>query len=672
MDKTKRHYFFNFYLFLSRALLIFILTYSTVALAQQRKVKKDSLKINESTSGLVEYEYAVSKGVDIYDGKFFFQSLQSSQLKSFDYEVTTYEGEFSSNQKSGNWVFSDKKMKEEDQKFVSGFRIVKPATGNENRISGKFQDGKAVGNWEAVKQDFITSEVQDTLFFIESTFKDNRLIGLFKSRSKSISIQGYFNADGYFQGDWEINHQTEDKFIQEIRTYEAGILKTYKIVIDDKTFDISYSGFDTSESRDEGQWEDYSLEEGYFKILNLVDLDIKQSVSSSINVSINDSHQKGNEFIKNSVLAFSHNSGFDIWNSLRGSSPLGLGKFRVKKFEFTTEEKQQIKETAENFEAIQSILNEFSDNPKVEIGKPAYEKLNEVELIFNIYKNELNQLKRMVEVITSDAFEFVNRDEIYGKIWPKLRLPIEVTYEFQSELVTKSHEFPKVPERNNFDLGQANSLIKRIREDVDALYGDAKTIFKAMEIEKSLSNDEKRLVEKKDKIESLFNTESKENDFNNYHERYSELVLKLTEDSFNTYGGLKIDEKKNRIKGLLNCYDELIDFYIFLKDLKSKNERLDVAYTKITFNPYMMVDMSERIKENIYEAFDESLKPYLFKKLSDDFTCESVDFAMEDINMVYQKMLELSKRDTKQEEKELRREKNPEAILSVLELKLKY
>lgn len=672
MYRLKKHIFSNFYSVLSRLVSALIIISTSVAFAQQKQVKRDSLEIKKGISGLVEYEYDISKGEDIYDGKFSFQSVSMSKLRNFDYEAITYSGEFSSNQKSGNWSYSDKKMKGETQKFVSGFRVGQLATGIENKISGKFQDGEAVGSWEAVKQEYINSEVNDTLFFIESTFKNNRLIGSLKSSSKSINVQGYFNADGYFHGDWEIQHETDDQAIREIRTYQAGILKTYEITIDGKAFSISFSGLDTSESSDGEQWEDYSLEDGYFDVLNLVDLEVEESVSSSIKVSINSYHQKTNEFIKNSVLAFSHNSEFDIWNSIRGSNPLGLGKFKVRKFEFTEDEQQQINAIASNFENIQSILKRFSENPKVKIGKPVYEKFNQAELIFNVYKKELAQLKRMVDVITSEAFEFVDREEIYPKIWPKLLFPVEVTYEFQSELVTKSHEFPKAPDRENFDLNKANSLIKRINEDVVSIYEEVDKIFKAMEIEKSLSNDEEKLVDKKNKIESLFNINSKEESFNKYHERYSEMVLKLTEKSFNAYGNLKVDEKKNTIKALLNCYDNLIEFYIFLKDLKSKNERLDDAYTRITFNPYMMVDMSERIKENIYNAFDESLKPYLFDRLTTNFNCEILESAMEDINRVYQKMLELSKRDTKEEERELRRQKDPEAILSVLELKLKY
>lgn len=670
MPKSKRHSIL--YSSLNLACLVLCLVFSTTrVLAQKKEVKRDSLQLKEGISGLVEYEYDTSKGEEVYDGKFYFQSVTSSPSEDFDYQALTYQGRFSSNLKSGNWSFSDKKMKEENQKFVSGFKVGKLASGIEKRVSGEFQEGKAVGSWKATTQDYVNSEVIDTLFYAESTFKNNQLAGFLKSGSKTVTLQGYFNADGYFHGDWEIKLSAGDKSVNEIRTYQAGILKSYTMTIDGQSFSISYTGLDTTEPGDDEQWQDYSLEEGYFDILNLVEVDIKESVSSSLKETINEFDQKSNQFIKNSILAFSYHSEFDIWNSLKGSKPLGLGKFKVRRFGLTSNEKQQVQEIDESFKKIQSILKEFSNNPKVEIGKPVYEKLNEAELIFNAYSNALNQLKRMVDVITSDAFEYVDRTQIYPKICPELQFPSELTYEFQSEEVTSSHTFPKVPDQEDFDLDKMNLLIKHIKEDIKDIDEELDKFFEAMEIEKSLSNDEERLVEKKEKIESLFDTDSKEEGFNKYHEKYSKQVTKLAQGTFDTYSKLEVDEKKHKIKSLLSCYDNLIEFYIFLKDLKSKTKRLDDAYTNITFNPFIMADMSERIKENIYKAFDDYLKPYLLDKLSKDFSCETLDPAMQNIDAVYKKMIELSKRDTKEVEKALKREKNPEAILSVLELKLK-
>lgn len=669
MNKTEGHNFSMLILLPSKMILVLVLLFNFSMHAQDREIRKDSLKINDSIIGIAEYEYDKSRGETVYDGKFNFQSVTESKLKSFDFEAITYEGEFSSDKKTGDWLYSNKKMIEGDQKFVSGFRVGNLASGTENLVSGQFQDGVAVGNWKVVKQDYINSNVEDTLFLIESTFKNNQLVGSLKSNSKSILVQGYFNADGYFHGEWEIEHK--DEKVIENRTFEAGLLKKYEIIIDGKTFDISYAGLDTTIAKEE-QWEDITLEDGYFDILNLVDLEVEQSVSSSIDVSLNTYHKKTNEFIENSILSFSFNTQFDIWNAFKGSKPLGLGKFKVRKLELTSKEKKQVNEIAENFDEIQAMLKEFQDNSKVKIGKPVYEKFNEAELIFNVYRNEMSQLKKLVNVVTSDAFVYIQRDDIYNRVWPKLRFPVEVTYEFQSELVTKSHKFPKSPEREDFDLEKANLLINDIYKDVKAISEEVSEIFEAMEVEKSLSEDEEKLIKKKDKIESLFDANSKEENYNSLHERYSNLVLELTEERFNTYGNLEVDKKKKEIKNLLSCFDNLIDFYEFLEDLKSKNERLDDAYTNTTFNPYMMVDMSERIKENIYEAFDESLKPYLLDKLSGDFSCGKLENAMEDINKVYQKILDLSKRDTKAEERELRRQKDPEKILSVLEIDLKY
>lgn len=670
MDYKKEFLFSNVFSYIIKALLLAISVLSSLAYAQDRALIKDSLAINDSISGIREFQFDNTQGRRIYDGKFNFQSVSESKLDDFDYETITYEGEYASDIKHGDWSYSYKNLKQIDKKVISGFQVGNLASGTDNTISGTFHNGKAVGSWQVVKQNFIESEIKDTLFSVESTFKDNRLVGRLQGHSPTLAIEGFFNADGYFHGTWEVKHSESNYFLEEYRTYNAGVLESYEIVYNGETYTILYPGMDNSISAEE-EWVDLSLQDAYFEILNLVDLEVEQSVPSSVHSTINISHQKANQFIRTSILAFSFNSELDIWGSLRGSEPLVLGTFKVRKFGFSAEEKEQIEKISNSFENIKTLLKKFQENPKVKIGKPVYEKLNEIELIFNVYRNELSELSPMVRVLTSKGLEYVNRKDIYSKICPQLHFPEEVTYEFQSEFVTKPHQFPKAPEQNNFDLAQALDLIQNIETNVVSVNAEASEIFESMEIEKNLSKDEEKLVRMKDEIETLFNTTEDES-FNTYHQRYSSLVLKLTEELFYNYGNSSFKIKKREIKPLLACFTVIKDFYTFLEVLKTKDKRLNDVYSRTTFNPYMMVDMSERIKENIYTAFDESLKPYLLQKIEDDFNCKNLGATMEDINKVYQKILDLSKLDTKEEEKQLKKQRNPEVILSVLKLELQF
>jgi hypothetical protein len=650
--------------------LIFILCLGLSATSQQRQVKRDSLTIADSIRGQIEFEYDTSKGDKVFDGRFSFQSVYQSSVEDYNFEAITYKGQYSSDLKNGNWTYSYKKLNPRDRKYVEDFKIGNLASGIEQNVLGDFQKGKASGKWIATKQRYVDSEIEDTLLYVTTTFKNNTLSGRFKSESPVIDLSGYFNADGYFHGEWEVNYKTSDLPIKEVRTYEAGVLTDYKLEYKGKVLDMVYSGLDTSISNNEN-WVDFDIQDGYFDILKLANLEAKQSVSSSIAFMVDKQSQSTNEFIRRSIFSFSFRSGNDIWQNIKGSEPIGLGKFKVRKFEFSTQERNKIQKILSSFNQIESTLKNFKEHPKFKLGKPVYEKLNEIELIFSVYRNDLSQLKSMVDVMGSDAFEYINRQNVFNNIWPELRFPVEVTYEFQSKLITKTHAFPKQPRKDDFGLDEAYALLQAIEEDVKILGEEAKVIFQNMEAEKSLSRDEKKLISKKEEVENLFNNSDAES-FNAYHKLYRNLILNLSQKTFNTYGAYSLDLKKKNIQDVLSCFERMSEFYTFLEKLKAKDTKLDDVYTRTTFNPYVMVDMSERIKENLYKAFVDNLQPYFLNSLENNFNCGNLESAMSDINKAYQKMLDLSKQDTKAIEKELKRQNDPEQILSILELQSQY
>jgi len=651
-------------------IIFFLVSISFSGLAQQRQFKKDSLTINDSISGQIEYEYNPSNGNDNFDGKFSFQSVFESKLEAYAYEAITYKGNYNSDVKDGDWNYAYKKLNPKDRKYIEDFKIGNLASGVEQQVNGQFQNGKAIGKWIVVRQRYTDSKAEDTLLSMRSTFKANTISGRFESHSPGIDLSGYFNADGYFHGEWEITHKTSDQPIKEVRTYEAGILKSYQLEYKGKIFNLEYTNLDTSLAKEEN-WVDIGLQEGYFDILKLAKLEVRESISSSIAFTAKKQSESTDDFITRSVSSLSFRSEHNIWQSLRGSEPIGLGKFKVRKYEFSPQEKTTIQRIKTSFDYIETTLQKFKENPKLKLGKTMNEELNQIELIFSVYKKDLSQLKTMVNVIGSDAFEYIDRTRVFDQIWPELRFPVEITYEFQSELVTKTHAFPKQPERNNFNFNSAYTLLDAIEKDVKTLSEEAKAIFKNMEAERSLSRDEEKLVLKKEQVEELFGNPDNEN-FNPYHERFQDLVLDLSKSTFNTYGAYGLEEKKASIKNVLSCFDSMSDLHEFFLKLKAKDEKLDDVYTRTTFNPYVMVDMSERIKEDLYTAFIEILQPYFLKKLESNFECEYLEPAMDEIDKVYQKMLELSKQDTKVLEKELRRENDPKRILKILELQSQY
>jgi hypothetical protein len=79
-----------------------------------------------------------------------------------------------------------------------------------------------------------------------------------------------------------------------------------------------------------------------------------------------------------------------------------------------------------------------------------------------------------------------------------------------------------------------------------------------------------------------------------------------------------------------------------------------------------MVDMSERIKENIYVAFEKYLFPSLLSDLRNNISCDAYSENLQYLEKIYNRMVELSDQDTSIIEKELKRERDLEEIKRIL------
>jgi hypothetical protein len=655
----------------SQIVVLLSILMSFVAVSQNRQFKTDSLRINDSIFGKASFNYINVNGALTYDGEFQFQSIEPLDLENFDFKAIGYEGIYKSDVKNGSWEFFDKKLKVLKENYVSDFKIGQLASGIERRISGQFLDGMANGNWYAIQQNFVKSKPEDTLHSVLATFKTNTLIGVFEAKSKTISASGFLNAEGYFHGKWQIILTDKTPEIKVIRVYDAGVLKEYQVEVESEIFQIYYPALE-NDVKDSSGWIDLTIVDGYFDILNLIQVDIKETIPYPLYSRIEKAHQETNSFLEKSILALSYDKDFDVWSNLKGSSPLNLGIFKVKKLPFSEEELLQIKAISKGYSKSKEIIDRFLDNPKVEIGKSVYEDFDRIDLIYKIYKDKLKQLDKIVVTVSSPGFEYVDRDKILVNLKPYLKFPVEISYDFQNQIITKTHSFPTLSSETDFNLNSTEELMSAIVLDIERLKAESDRVLRSMEIEKSLSSDEAKMVKAKETLEKRFKGKEEKLPYNSYHKRFSELVLNLSQQKLAAYGKLSIQDKKKEIKELLNCFRNFLDFYDLLLDMEIRDSRLDDAYTRTMFNPYMMVDMSERIKERIYEAYTDVLRPYLLGRLENNLSCETIVPALEEFGNIYSRMIELSKKDTREEERKLKRERNPQRIMAVLNLKFKY
>lgn len=647
--------FYNHIIFISLVSVCFL---SSVFAQEDSRIKK----LNDSIIGNEVYQYYVSNADTVFNGKYEFNSTKKLKNKE-DIVSYNYTGTYTENKKSSDWIFSYKKLKPNKSIKEKDYKINYVTSGVEYKINAQFKNGLADGFWQVIQQGFDFSKPKDTIFTAATTFKNAKMIDSVKAESSRMRVRGALSEDGLLDGDWEITHRINNREFIEVRTYSNGVFNAHYFLIDKTKYDVNYRGLDTSVQENE-RWVNMKIDEDYFQILDLTNFGFKEKITKIDN--IKSLSQETNQFLEKALLSFGYFNDLDVWNSLQGNQGILFGEFKVRKYPFTKTEEKQVKDLVEKLDHIEELLTKFFSNSRIEIAKLSYEDLNKYEAILKQYQKAIPALKKSVEKITLPAFQYVNRNELFPYFNLDFSFSSNLKYSYQKNTITTTHSFPDVPKATSNSIQSFFDLVNESHKDITEMDKKVNLILVDLSKQEELNEDEEELVAKKAEVKSLFSNKKNQDNYTIYHERVSEKVLNYTEQVFESYVSLPVDEKKNAINSTLICFESLIAAYIELADIPRKLNRIDDVYTRTSFNPYLMVDMSERIKERIYKAFEDYLFPELANQMSSEVNCEDLPKTLIELEKLYNRMIELSDQDTSDIEKELRKERDAATIQQIL------
>lgn len=621
-------------------------------------------KINDSIIGEVFFQYYLNNQDTIYNGNFEFNSTQKVKDQE-DVVSYNYVGKYQENQKTGKWVFSKKELTPQEKFKEKNYKVTFSTSGSEFKIKGNFKDGLADGDWQVVNQKFESSNPTDTLYSISSKFKNAKMVAHFSAASNRVNIDGNFTEDGLLDGNWEIIHRLDNKELVEIRSYEDGIFKSHYFLINDEKYHIEHVGLDTIVEENEN-WVDIEIKDDYFKILELTNFGFKEEADKGVVQDIQATTQKSNQFLKNALLSFGYYNEFEVWNSLKGNQAIQFGKFKVRKYTYTKNEKEQLAKLKDQSSQIEESLANFFSNSQIEIGKLNFETLNKYESILKQYQKSYPELDKIVNKLTQTAFEYVDREALLPKFNLEINFNSQLEYTYQEEQIIEKHRFPEIPEQKNLSIPTLAKLVGNWHKDVVEIEEEVERILEDLSKQEALNEDEEELVARKTELIALYSNEDEKDNYNEFHEDVAEGVIQYTNQMFENYVKLPVDQKKDEIQSTLTCIEKLLNTYTELADIPRKLDRLDDVYTRTSFNPYLMVDMSERIKERIYKAFEDYLFPELMKEMKQDIDCDEFPKHLNDLERLYNRMVQLSDQDTSDIEKELRRVRDADEIKQIL------
>lgn len=654
---------------------LFIGLFSFTSLTSNaQRIYEGPYRLPSNISGTSVFEYNTVGSDTVFNGKFSFLSSERSGENDEILTGRNYFGIYKQGKKHGQWSYEFKHFETEATPILRGFDIVKPGSGEDQLISGAFQDGVAHGPWKVLHQQILRGESSDSLLSARAQMLNGQFTGQIDGRFPEVTIKGSFDSEGMLHDTWKIEHVLADGVkLEEFREYENGRFINHYFELLGQRFDVLHAGFDTRE--DEGEvWQDIALSPTYFNVFYHSTTDVKSSAGIAVPAEIEGEKAKDfidqtNEYLKSLLFSFSLNKGAKVWDELPGSEPLATGMLRLRVHDYPEESLTKLRKAANLFRDCQKIIQAFFKDPQIDISRYSYEDINYFEKVMAQYDASSRQLGKVVLLLTEDAFKYVDREVVYEKIAPVIEYPDSVQYEFKDEIYTRHFDFPEIT-RINGHAAYLQEHLSVIHMDLIQIEEQISQTLEQYKKQSELAGKEEQLVQKRDSIAALFRGELKPGAFNSFHDRFAGEVTSAATSAFKFYGGLSLEKKLDTLDQILTCFDELIAFHTAIERLPVRVERLDEVYSRTVWNPFTFTDMDERVKERVYRAYETILLPAVLDDLEQNLNCGNVASKADNLRKIYQRLIDIREQDTRELERELRKTTDIHVIIELLHLNL--
>jgi hypothetical protein len=636
--------------------------------AQKKQVYEGPYILNnDSVQGTAKYDFFLEKGDTVFEGPFEFERAQIFESSGQHMKISALDiaGTFEKGKKNGEWQYASKRLVPGKHFRVTRYDVTYPANGNTLLVTARFRQGQPEGPWRYVRKTVSGGQPEDTLSMGQISFDKGIIQGDIFLEDEAAVLKGQFSNDGFIDGNWIFERRSDTLAKQETRAYRDGWLVKHEIVVNGKPIVLESDWH--MEEADSAKTQVLPYGATYMKVLNLATKAAiaKKQISSEGSLKLQSTILANSSFLLEHQGDFYRDGDFSIWKAIDSKGPeIQFGRARVNFYPKTQSEKDTIQWALDVIREVNQLTAAFFENPFVEIGRYSVKELAKIHAVFSQYQEKLPAYDILKKLLENPALEYFPRDKIFAFLIPDLGYPEDVSFEFDGADVDVNHDFPMSIQGDNKVSKTLWEHFRQLSSDVAKAANEAEKLLDIVRKESALSDLEADMVRLRDSVKQLFSASFE--DFNPYHKNLSEAALHLADSSFKNYMKQTVEEKKDAIDATIQCYEDLIFVYESLADLPRKLRRLDEEYTRTVWNAYLMVDMDERVKERLYNAVIDHALPFLIMRQRELISCQMARESVNDLQKVYDRMLFLRAEDTKDLERQLRREKKAETILDAL------
>jgi hypothetical protein len=629
--------------------------------AQSPKLKEVPYLLKSGIAGETRYQFAVSGKDTIFQGPFSFRSTSLDAEGDNLFLSLQYQGNFKNGLNDGAWSYSFKELRPLRDFFEDDNKITFKSRGTERLVKAEFALGKASGCWEWLEQDIDLSSATGTSSRMLASFSQGVLLGDIEGDINGHHLSGKAVDGGFADGTWVINYPEKNNIImQEVRQFQRGELVAHYLTSGKYMLHYRYGGLEVQD-----EWVEVPLDV-YLMVLSRAVLNSAYGEFSEL---ASQTFQQSNRLWNDALDGFLNHRGERIWEQIPGAEEPSMPKFKLPKIPApSTRELSNSADIKKMIAEIQKDLDDLLNDSEIEINRYINSKVALYVEALKEHQKVLKRYERLLKDLSDPSFELIRKSDFFPPAISVIQYPNRVAFEVEGLKYEESFPFPQLKSIEYEELVHLKAYVKEIQAAVKDLEVAIDNALEVKQKEKRLQEKEQVLIKQRDEVMALFSNAAEREDYNIYHRSIESAVGAEVKKAFKAYAALDNFEKLERIDDLQQCMEDFIRLYEIQSAIPAQLDRIKEVYTRIVFNPYTMIDMEERVKERVYNAFQNYLLPYYLFDIQSSLTCELLGPKLKNFESMYRVMISIREQDTRELEKELRRVSSGERIIQLLQI----
>jgi len=600
--------------------------------------------------GEAGYDYKIVSGDTLLHGPFLMERSNLEALLENEDASFLFSGTFTDHYPTGFWRFQLGEFQSNSQSQVIDYQYRVLISGLQEEASGILDRGKPDGPWTYLVNQIKDSEIEKTLFKSTITFEKGIPQQSFRIENEKSTLVGRLLRNGLAHDEWSL-YGSDGVEALESWIFNEGVLEKIQCMEDNETkmveLDLNLD-----------QRKTITLDDRYVKILELQlfennDLDILE---------------RGMPKLLSKNAQYYHK--IDAILSKLGESEF-LSEFKVKVAHYPLDsvEEAALDSIATYFNQAKTTSDALLNSTQLNILKLSdTEALFLYEVVSVISEDYLNPIAKVVEYDKQGILEFMARDQLFPKLWPK-GMPatkIEVFNAADSTGIERTFELSNA-EKFRFD-GSSLSSVRQLAQytalSLDQIQGQLRNKLTQEQREQELIALEEELIAQSKGLYQLL--DSIRTNTNGADRRALKQIQELTDNSLSKYSTMEeAAHKFESAQKLVACFGQLHVLAREVAALPAQWEEMQTIYQDGVWNPFTATVMNEEVKKRITSAYRKVLVPYLLKRAQNDLSCETAEELTDLMQGTYKRMTELREEDTSKLERKLRKEQDPKVVLQL-------